>query len=325
MDRHEPSPISPRRAVVTGAAGFLGANLVRRLLRDGRSVVAVLRTSTDAWRLPHDNPALQLYRCELTTGAPSTYAHLGRASVVYHLAASGVDQRSARIDAMVNLNVSGTLGALQLAHEVGAERFVYVGSGVEYGPALRAKEDRCLSPTTAYAGSKAAGWLLAQACGRQTGLDVVGLRPFAVYGPFEAAYRLVPYCILRALAGKTLDVTDGRQTRDYILVEDIIDGMVLAGHVPGVGGRVFNLSSGRSTSVRDVVTMIARLLGAESSIRLGTHSHHATELWESSGDPSQAASDLGWVARTTLEPGLLTTIRWFKEHQASFARQYSQD
>ena len=211
--------------LVTGAAGFIGANLVRHLLERRQSVVALLRQESDPWRLPVSRASrpLRIVHSSLSESVcDQTVASIGSVSCLYHLAAAAVNQASNDVPAMITGNVTATFVALELARRLGAKRFVYVGSSGEYGPCDLAREDSVPAPNSEYGATKLAGWALAHAFGRRTGLPVVAVRPFSVFGPFEAAYRLVPYCMLRALDGNAINVTDGLQTRDYIFIDDVV-------------------------------------------------------------------------------------------------------
>lgn len=220
---------------------------------------------------------------------------------------------------MIDSNVGGTLAALELAERLGVRRFVYVGSSGEYGPCTRAREDQVPAPNAEYGATKAAGWCLAHAFGRRTGLPVVSVRPFSVFGPFEAAYRLVPYCTLEALDNAPMKVTDGRQTRDFIFVDDVIDGIrVAAGSAQAVGG-TFNLCTGISTSVREMVTTIRQVCGSAAEPSFGIAVAGATEMWTTSGDPTQAHRVLGWTAKHTMTEGLEKTRDWLAEHRGLYS------
>lgn len=304
-------PASTNTALVTGAAGFIGANLVRKLLADQIRVVAVLRETTDPWRLPVGNAALRIVRATLRPGMTAvSESDIGRVDCVFHLAAAAVNQSVRDVSAMIEANVGGTLAALELAETFEVRRFVYVGSSGEYGPCTQAHEDQLPTPNAEYGATKTAGWLLAHAYGRRTGLPVVSVRPFSVFGPFEAAYRLVPYCTLQALDNDRMKMTDGRQTRDFVFVDDVVEGIrVAAARSEAVGG-TFNLCTGVSTPVREIATTIGRLCAADAEPSFGTAATSTTEMWMTSGDPTRATRVLGWSAKHTIAEGLEKTRDW---------------
>ena len=308
--------ISGACALVTGASGFLGANLVRRLLDAGVQVVAVARPTTDCWRLREVEARIRLIRAELRD-LPEA-AGPTDVDVVYHLASAGVDQRMHDVAKMVEANVSGTHAALISATRFGARRFVHAGSSGEYGPGRHLDEKSVLAPTSEYGATKAAATLLAHAYGSRTGLPVVTLRPFSVFGPWEAAYRLVPYCTLRALAREPLEMTAGLQTRDFVYVDDVMEAFVAAAEVEAAVGHAINLCTGRSTAVREVASRVVELCGAPASLMRPTRAIEATEMWTTSGSADRALSLLGWQARTPLDDGLRLTAEWFRSHRNEY-------
>jgi len=243
---------------------------------------------------------------------------LGNLDVVYHLAARGVSRADHDME-MLQANIVGTYRALTIARTAGGARFVNMGSSGEYGQCNRATEDHPTRPTSVYGTSKACGSLLAEAFSRQHSLPVVILRPFAVYGPFEASHRLVPSSILAGLRGAPIEISSGEQTRDYIHVDDVVDAAEAAAFHPQAPGHIFNLCSGTSTTVKDVAHRIATFTGARSNVLVGTRPHIPGEMWTTSGDPDRARRVLEWSPRVPLDDGLRRTIAWFKERAAGFA------
>jgi nucleoside-diphosphate-sugar epimerase len=307
--------------LVTGATGFVGSAFVRHAVREGARVTILARASADRWRLaPVDGSYARL------TGALESLATVPldspRLDVVVHCAAAGVDQTFDDVDELVATNVHGTLAALKLALARGAGRFVLLGSSGEYGPGVGLAEDAPLRPTSEYGATRASATLLARAFGARRGLDVTVVRPFAVFGPYEAAYRLVPYAICRGLKGEPIQISSGAQTRDYVFVEDVADGIARACVQPDAAGQVINLCSGRETAVRDIASMIAERTGGRSEVAAGARGEIPGEMWRTSGNPARARELLDWTARTGLAEGLARTIDWFRLEGAAL-RQYA--
>jgi NAD dependent epimerase/dehydratase family len=194
---------SPARA---GSSGRTWCGVWRNL---GWRVFAVVRPGADAWRLGGLDERTTVVSADLARPLPDRVkAQLGGVGVVFHLAASGVHSGPGNAEAVVGVNVLGTLHVLEAARDLGVEHFVHCGSCFEYGTGTRLEETAPLAPTSEYAASKAGGWLLARAFARRHDLSLVSLRPFTVYGPFEARQRLVPYAALKAL--RRGPGTDGR-------------------------------------------------------------------------------------------------------------------
>lgn len=299
------------RILLTGAAGFIGSHLARRLVHDGHEVAALVRPSSDLWRLEDVLGSLELVRRDLLEPGDA-----GTVDLVFHLAAAGVrpGQRTATV---VEENVLGTLAALELAAGGGARKFVYCGSCFEYGPGERHREDALPRPTSEYGAAKSAGWLLADAWSRGRGLPVASLRPFTVYGPFEAEYRLVPSVALGVVRKQPVLLTGGEQLRDFVYVTDAVEAFVRAGFSSETG--TFNVCSGMTTSVRELAERAVALSGVDVDLRFGILPDRPAELPTLSGDPSLAAAVLDWSASTPLDDGLALTLDWF-HHRAGERR-----
>jgi nucleoside-diphosphate-sugar epimerase len=297
--------------LVTGAAGFLGSHLVPRLIAAGARVCALDRPNARGWaRIERVADCLRVDVDDLAT--PAHDDALRGVTTIIHLAAAGVVGELPDPREVVNGNIDGTMAVLMAARRLGA-RVVYCGSCFEYGSGAGWTEDALPAPSTEYGAAKSAGWLLAQAFSRRTGIEVVSLRPFTMYGPMEPPGRLVPSVVRRALAGERIDLTPGDQARDFIYVEDVADAFVAAAtHDEAVGG-TFNVCTGTAVTVRHLVETVLRSTQSSSEARFGALAYRPTEYKMLSGDPSRAERVLGWRARVSLEDGLDRTIAWFKQ------------
>lgn len=304
--------LTGRRILVTGAAGFLGSHLVARLIDRGAEVCALDHASARRWAQIDRAGVSTTVRADVRTlGDPVHDRALGRVDAVIHLAAVGVVGEVSDVRELVSTNVDGTVAVLLAAQRLGA-RLIYCGSCFEYGAGERWTEDALPAPTSEYGAAKAAGWLITQAFARRTGLEVVALRPFTMYGPMEPPGRLVPSVVRQALAGRPIDLTPGDQVRDFVYVEDVADAFIAAVTATAAVGGTFNVCSGTAVTVREIVQRVLRCTGSESNARFGALSYRPTELAILSGDTTRAEEVLGWRARVSLDEGLARTIAWFR-------------
>ena len=204
---------------------------------------------------------------------------------------------------------------MQWAARHDVARFVLIGTSGEYGPGVGHREDGPIRPNSEYGATRAAATIVARAFAARHGLDVVVVRPFAVFGPFEPAYRLVPQVIHGALRGVPIRISTGDQTRDYVYLDDVIDGIACACTVAGATNGTFNLCTGVETSVRDAALLAASLVSAEAAGRIetGAVAPIPGEMGRTSGDPSRARHRLGWQPRHDLASGLTRTVAWFRD------------
>jgi nucleoside-diphosphate-sugar epimerase len=304
--------LAGRRVLVTGAAGFLGSHLVSRLIEAGAEVCALDRPNARGWsRVERETLAAALRTDVRTLAEPTHDRLLGDIDAIFHLAAVGVVGETGDVRELATGNIDGTLAGLLAAQRLGS-RFLYCGSCFEYGAGARWTEQALPAPTTEYGAAKAGGWLLANAFARRTGVEVISLRPFTMYGPMEPPSRLVPSVVRHALAGRPIDLTPGQQTRDFVYVQDVADAFVVAATTDAAVGGTFNVCTGTAVSVRDVVLKVLEYTESRAEARFGALAYRPSELPVLSGDPTHAAQILGWRARVSLDDGLARTVGWFR-------------
>jgi UDP-glucose 4-epimerase len=305
------------RILVTGGAGFIGSNLVDALLARGDEVSVIDNLSTG--RLSNLDGALaagaRLHEADISDAARmrELVAEIAPEAIL-HLAAQIDVRRSVREVAFdARINVEGTINMLAAAHEAGVGRFLFVSTGgAIYGETdrLPTPEDETPRPLAPYGQSKhcAEGY-----CGLYTrlhGLSTVVLRLGNVYGPRQDP--LGEAGVVAIFAGKLLDGEtaringDGKQTRDYVFVGDVVSAALAALADPQATG-AFNIGTGVETSVLEIAQALSALAGPE-----GFRTEHADppagEVLRSCLDPGRAARELSWHAATSLAEGMSVTI-----------------
>ncbi len=312
------------RALVTGAAGFVGARLVRELLAVGAEPFALdAPGSADAPRLA----GVRCPRMEADLSDPAA-ARDAISEVdphfVFHLA--GTIDMSPRADApaLVAANVTAAANVVAACEHAASLRLaVHTGTCAEYGDAReRTGEDSPIGPTSLYGATKAAGTLAARAVAGERGVPLAVLRPYNLYGEHEAPARLVPHVALSLLAGREVPLTGGEQRKDYLYVGDLAGAYLAAARAAkAAAGGVFNVAAGTAVSVRGLVEALADALGADRSLlRFGAVPYRDNEMWSQEADVSRAAEVLGWRAATTLEEGLARTAAWYRENRDLYGR-----
>jgi|CXWL01.1.fsa_nt_gi nucleoside-diphosphate-sugar epimerase len=261
-------------------------------------------------------PRITWHLADLTD--PSSLDHaitLARPDLVFHLAAYGTTYAERDRDRALAVNVQGSL-ALWKALEVHDARLVVAGSCGEYGDVRGlAREVQACSPTWFYPATKHAMVTLLTTLGRETGREVVVLRPFGPYGPGDVSDRVVPAVAVRLVAGKTVDTTGGEQLRDFLHVDDHVRGFLLAATRPlPRTGAIYNLGSGEPVALRRVIESIAQAVGpgALERVRFGALPYRSTELWELCASIEAARRDLGFAPTIELEDGLRATVEWHR-------------
>lgn len=323
------------RALVTGAAGFVGAVLARRLVSDGHEVHAMVRPGSDLWRL--ETIAATVHEVDIAEQpAVSDVVSRIHPEWVFHLAAYGAYPFQTDFRAMVRTNVLGTIHLVESCLRVGFEVLVNTGSSSEYGFTDHApceiEEPR---PSSDYAVTKLTATLYCRAAAARSGRSIPTLRLYSVYGPYEEPSRFVPQLAVRGLEGKLPPLVSPDIARDFVFVDDVVEAFLAAANLPGTApGAVYNVGTGRQTSIREAVAIARRVLSIELVPEWGTMPNRAwdTSIWVANRD--RIERELGWKPGTTFEEGFSRFTRWlsadpdriplYRERAASNLSRFSQ-
>ncbi|WP_026761885.1 dTDP-glucose 4,6-dehydratase [Selenomonas artemidis] len=314
--------------IVTGGAGFIGANFIYYELRthpedrivcyDVLTYAGNIATLDEAKRSPN----FTFVRGDIADRA-AVYALFEREKpdvVINFAAESHVDRSIENPEIFLQTNIIGTSILLDACRKYGIERYHQVSTDEVYGdlpldrPDLFFTEETPLHTSSPYSSSKAGADLLVQAYARTYGIPVSISRCSNNYGAFQFPEKLIPLMIIRALRGEKLPVYgDGLNVRDWLHVDDhcaAIDAIVRRGNA----GEIYNVGGHNERSNIDVVRTILRLLGKGEELisyvedRKGHDRRYAI-------DPAKIGRDLGWQPETSFEDGIRSTIRWYEEHQ----------
>ena len=300
-------------ALVTGGAGFIGSTLTRMLLERGYEV----RVYDDLSSGSRDH--LEGLDVELVTGDVRDLESLRRAcdgiDAMFHLAAGAgvVDSIENPIENF-DLNARGTLLALWAARQAGVGRFVFSSSNAPLGDnAYPAREDKPVAPLSPYGAGKATGEAYCSAFHGAYGFDAVAVRFSNAYGPRSGRKtNVIPLFIRRIMAGEPLTIYgDGDQTRDFVFVSDLANGLIRAAETPDVGGEVFQLASGVETSLNDLVRLLGVVSGTEPVVN--HEPPRAGEIQRNYSLVDKARDRLGYAPEVPLAEGLARTWQWFQE------------
>lgn len=318
--------------LVTGGAGFIGAELVAQLTAAGRNVRVLDDLSTG--ESANLEEPLASGRCELVIGDVRdprvVRACLDGVGAVFHLACVGLRRSLREPFACHEVNATGTLAVLEECRLAAVRRVVHVSSSEVYGTARDDRpmdEDHPLRPTTAYGAAKLAGEAYARSAFSTYSLPVVVIRPFNAYGPRSHsegdAGEVIPRFVTRALAGRPLRIQgDGRQSRDFTHVRDIARGLVMAEAGAAAVGATINLGSGVGIEIGTLAEMIRDLCGRgdppieHSPTRPG-------DVRRLLADAGLARRLLGWTPTVSWEQGLREVIVWFAARVRAAGSEHS--
>lgn len=311
------------RALVTGAAGFVGANLARRLVDAGIETGAIVRASSDIWRLRSIESEIELHRLDLCdSSAVESVVRATAPDWVFHFATHGAYSWQQDRRQIVRSNVDATANLVEACLAAGCEAFVYAGSSSEYGLKDHPPtEEEWLDPGSAYAAGKAFGTHYCRYAANVHGLPAVTLRLYSAFGPYEEPGRLVPTLLVHALEGLLPPLADADTARDFVYVADIVEAALRAAEQAAiVAGRVYNVGSGRQTTLREIVDTVRQLFEIDREPEWNTM---APRMWDTTvwvADPTRIQSELAWEPTTSLQDGLVATADWLRADAAARAR-----
>jgi len=308
--------LAGKSVLVTGAGGFIGSHLTRRLVAEGARVSAFVHTEEDRRSLADVLEQVSLYSVDIgqADAVRDAVAHV-RPRVIFHLAAVGTGEPAITLQTALRVNIEGTRNLIETASRKGVQRFVHTGTAYEYGEVARydLANGEKLDPLAIYAASKLASHALAQEYARTRGLPVVLLRLFAVYGPGQSIKSLIPSAVRAALEERDFPMTAGEQLRDFVFVRDVVEGYARAATSKGIEGRTIDLGTGNALAVRDAVMRTFRLTGSHARPLVGALPYRPGEMMDQVADPRPARELIGWQATTALEDGLRQTIEWYRQ------------
>jgi len=309
---------SIKRVLVTGANGFIGSHLVRRLVQLQAQVGILIRPDSNPWRLQGVEGITAQYDLNLQDG-PGLRAMIRdfRPMIVFHLASEGVTSPARTTTPPYEVNVEAARNVFEGCLELSSPpSIIHSGSWFEYGP-----QEGCLCeslparPSSSYARSKAVVTRLGRYLARTRQLPVITLRLFSVFGPYESPTRLVPSVIIHCLQNRDIPLTQGFQKRDFIYVENIVDALVCSAEMSRVAsGKILNIGTQSASSIRELVEQVRMLTRSESRPLYGKIPDRAGEPSCVYADLNQTRDTIHWSPRIDLKDGLQRTIAWFQKN-----------
>jgi len=303
------------KILVTGGAGFIGSHLVDRLIKQGHKVAVVDNLSTGSKK--NLNPKAKFYRLSITSNKIEEVFKKENPKVVFHLAAQ-IDVRKSVADPVwdSNINIGGTLNILEKCKEYKVKKVLFASTGgAIYGDAPRkfipTKESYPAQPLSPYGIAKLTGEHYLEYYYEVFGMRYVALRLSNVYGPRQNSKGEAGVVAIfndMVMSGRKCFIYGtGRQTRDYLYVDDVVDAFVLAMTRSAIGS--FNISTGIETTVNQIFKKITKALDSKAKPKYAPL--RAGEQKRSCLSWSLARKKLGWKPKTKLDQGIKETCKWF--------------
>jgi nucleoside-diphosphate-sugar epimerase len=305
-----------KTVAMTGGTGFVGANLARRLVRDGHKLHLLVRPGYSPWRLT-GLPDSEIHVTHLEDPEETnSVIHSIRPDWVFHLATHGAYSWQTDVREILQTNIIGTVNLVQACLRTGFESFVNTGSSSEYGLKDHApSEDERPEPNSFYAVAKVSATMFCRFVAQSERVHIPTLRLYSVYGPYEDPMRLIPALIINGIHNQLPTLASPEIARDYVYVEDVCNAYILAAAQPtGERGALYNVGTGRQTSLRQIVAKVCELLELDIKPVWSSMPDRCwdTDFWVA--DNSKISEQLSWHPANDLERGLASTIEWFREN-----------
>lgn len=312
-----------KKVLVTGAGGFIGSHLVEKLVGLGAKVRAFVRyNSRNDWGLLEIIPEHTQRQIEVVTGnlrdSESVRTAVKDVQIIFHLGASiAIPYSYGNPRDAVETNIIGTLNVLNAVKEYEVEKMIQTSSSEVYGTAVYVPidEKHPLQAQSPYAASKIAADKLAESFHLSYDLPVATIRPFNTYGPRQSARAVIPSIITQVLSSDIVSLGSLFPTRDFLFVEDTVDGFIKMAESPLTVGEVVNVGTGIEISINDLAKKIMSIIGKEAKIVSKDERIRplASEVKRLVADNTKAKRLMGWEPKISLDNGLGRTIEWISK------------
>lgn len=303
---------------ITGATGFVGSHLARRLVAALVPVHILARPTSDTWRIKDILPNIKIHTGDLRSSAELEKILLAiKPKGIFHLAVSNMFSGvMAPNQDIVADNLLGTINLIDAAGKVDYDFFINTGSFLEYGVRNGpVKESDQPEPPELYSITKLAAEQYARLMAKSGHKPIITLRLFTPYGPAVQKGRLTYEIISKALGNEDINLSSPNISRDFIYVQDVVSAYLASSErAKDFLGETFNIGSGTSTTIGELVDLVFKITESKSVLKWGAHHGAAydSEIWQA--DISKARKSLSWEPKYSLEKGIEETIEWFKNH-----------
>lgn len=307
-----------KKVLITGGAGFVGANFAHRFFELGYDVEVAERLGAALWRLEKIKEKIKIRYIDLKDeGEVEAMVTDFKPQIILHFATYGAYQAKQQdIKTTIDTNLLGTINLLNACSKAEFECFINTGSSSEYGEKSHPmKETDLLEPNNLYGITKVASIMYCADMARKTSLPIVNARLFSVFGFFEEKERLIPTVLYSCLTNSPLKLYSPFPVRDFIFIEDVIGGYLkIIENARKVNGETFNLGTGKQSSIGKVVDLAKKIVNSNVVPEYGEKKPAQIEPKSWVADISKAKRLLDWQPQYNLRRGLEENAKWLKEN-----------
>jgi UDP-glucose 4-epimerase len=311
-----------KRYLITGGSGFIGANLVRRLLAIDCDVHILIRAESSLWRLDDVKSQVHFWTGDLTDSDSLIEAVTrSQPEVVIHLGGGSMGQPwntdFSQLSASLEVNLHGTLNLIQAVSQagIGLRSFIRMGGLLEYGdgpfPFVESQREQ---PVSIYPATQVATTAILNAVHKGCDFPIISLRLASVYGPGRSLEFFIPSLICAALNGRDFAMTSGEQRWDMLYINDAVDAILTAANSDCPSGEVINIGSGETYSLKQIAQTVVDQIDTAGQLQIAAKPDPEGAIGNLICSVDKADRLLGWKSETSLEDGLRKTIKWYRDN-----------
>jgi nucleoside-diphosphate-sugar epimerase len=304
-----------KKILVTGGAGFIGSHLTKRLVDEGAKVSVIVKYNSiiDCPRLVKIWDKINIIEADLRNTDSVGEMKKNSFDLAFHLAAyNHVGDSFKHVLENVNSNLISTINLLN--HGPKIKKIIHMGTSEIYGIQSKLPFDvkEIPNPMSPYAVSKYASELFSLLKSKSSKLDLLCVRPFNTFGPFQSEKAIIPEMIVKCLQNKEIKTTGGKQTREFNYIDNIIDGILFLNKKIKHTIKPINIGSNAPISIKNLVIKIHKYTKSHSKLKIGSLNYRPNEIWRMQAN-NKFISSKGWKPKINLDDGLKLTIAWYQK------------
>lgn len=317
--------IKNKKILITGGAGFIGSHLTHRLLKEGAKVYVTVKYNSiiDCPRLVNIWDKINIIETDLrNTDSVREMKNL-QFDYVFHLAAyNHVGDSFKHVLENVNSNLISTINLLNNGPKI--KKVIHMGTSEIYGSQIKLPFDvrEKPNPMSPYAVTKFASELFSILKAKSSKIDLLCVRPFNTFGPFQSEKAIIPEMIIKCLQNREIKTTGGKQTREFNYIDNIIDGILFLNKKVKNSIDPINVGSNKPISIKNLVLKIHKLTKSNSKLRIGSLKYRPNEIWKMQAN-NKFLTSKGWRPKINFEKGLTDTISWYKKFSKIYLEKNS--
>lgn len=302
-----------RKAIITGATGTIGNNLIRYLLEQNVEILVLVKPNSRRTNTIPINDNIKILECNISD-IENLEINEKDFDTFFHLAWAGTFGEDRNNTYMQNLNVKYTLDAVKLASRCGCKTFIGTGSQAEYGRVEgKISEDTPTFPENGYGIAKLCAGKLSKILANQLGMKHIWTRIFSIYGPYDGEKTMIMSSIKEMLENNSSpSYTKGEQIWDYLYTEDAARALYLLA-IRGTDGKTYNIGSGQTKRLYEYITILKNSINPKIKLKLGNIEYSKNQVMNLNADISELTEDTGFKPEISFEEGIIKTIDWYKK------------